>query len=172
MRSPWTLSKGNGLFSFFSSPSPWCWQWVWDGHLQPLSHTRIPFIRSKTVMKGRRHVGSWMMSETMNGCVPNVPVVVLTAWCQCHHTLSTCRCMLNRALSRQMLSNTTSVFCKSCRTWNRMVNITPLDLILGAFCVTSMPRCQNVESACLDASVCDLWCFRGDDVDLCIFEQR
>ena len=75
-----------------------------------------------------------LMSETMNGSVTKVPMVVLTAWCRCHHTLSTCGCLLNWVFSRQMISNTTSVFCKSCRTWKRMVNITHLDLVIGAFC--------------------------------------
>ena len=53
-------------------------------HVQPLSRTRIQFIRNQNVMKRRRHVGSSMMSETMNGCVPNVPMAVLTARRQCH----------------------------------------------------------------------------------------
>ena len=79
-------------------------------------------------------------------------------------------CLLNRVLSRQMLSNTTSAFPKSCRTRNRIVN-TPLDIILGAFCVVSMLSCHNVEAACPDDSVCGLWCFRGDDVNLCISER-
>ena len=54
---------------------------------------------------------------------PNVPMGVLTVWCHCNHTRSTCGCMLHRVLEHQMLSNSTSVFCKSCRSWNVFVSI-------------------------------------------------
>ena len=110
MRSPWTLSKGNGLFSFFSSPSPWCWQWVWDGTSSTTLTHSLAVHQKPNRHEGEASCCIFNDVWTDERLCSHVPMVVLTALCQCHHTRSTSWCLFNRVLSRQMISNTASVF--------------------------------------------------------------